>query len=379
MKLKILRSEGLENKIAVLVGTRPGIIKMSPLIWVLQQQEINYFTIHAGQHYSPELDDIFFEELGLPQPDYKLTEVKKCTLHGEQTAKMLEGIEQILIKEKPKVILVCGDANYNLAGALAARKLNISIGHVEAGLRSHDWEMPEEHNRVIIDHISEYLFAPTEEAENNLRRDDVRGEILVTGNTIVDAVFQNLKIAEEESTILEDMELIPRKYFVVTIHREENVDNKEKLTKLVNAFQLISRKYKEHTIVFPIHPRTVDRLEKFNLMQQVQEIDLHLIEPLGYLDFLKLLKHANLVLTDSGGIQEESCILQVPCVTLRENTERDETLKVGSNVLAGTQPERILKAMEQMLQKVREWPNPFGEGETAQKIIEIVAIEEDLR
>ena len=179
MKLKTLRKEELEDKICIVIGTRPSLIKQSPVIRELQKQSIPFFIIHSGQHYSYEMDRIFFNDLELPKPDYYLATPKECTLHGEQTAEMLKGIEQILLHERPKVVLVGGDANTNLAGALAARKLQIEVGHIEAGLRSNDWRMPEEHNRVMIDHISEYLFAPTEKAKENLIKDNVKGLSLI--------------------------------------------------------------------------------------------------------------------------------------------------------------------------------------------------------
>ncbi len=367
--IKVLRPEELEDKICVVVGTRPGIIKMSPIIRELEERGEDYFIVHTGQHYSYEMDRKFFEDLNLPEPKYKLDTVKHYQTHGAQTGEMLKGVEMALIKEKPKLTLVGGDANTNLAGALAARKLHIMVGHVEAGLRSGDWRMPEEHNRVIIDHISELLFAPTEKERENLIRDNVRGKIFVVGNTIVDAVYQNLEIARSKSDVLERFGLSREEYFVLTVHREENVDFKENLKRI---FEAVERIAEEHTIVFPVHPRTRKRLQEFGLYDWVSGIrNLLMTEPLGYLDFLQLLSNARLALTDSGGIQEECCILKIPCVTLRENTERPETVEVGSNYVAGVEVESIVRAVDVMLERERNWENPFGDGRTGKRIVEI--------
>jgi len=368
LRLKVLRAEELDDKVCVVVGTRPGIIKFSPLIRELKNRAIDFFIIHTGQHYSFALDRVFFQELNLPEPDYKLPNADDDALHGEQTARMLEGVEKALVEEKPKIVLVGGDANTNLAGALAARKLQINVGHVEAGLRSYDWRMPEEHNRVMIDHISDFLFAPTEKARNNLTVENVRGRIYVTGNTIVDAIEQNRKIAEEKSRILEKLNLEPSNYFLLTLHREENVDFKQNFSKIFRGIQMVSRAF-DYDIVFPIHPRTRKRMKYFNSNPVMK--GLKTIEPVGYLDFLALLTGAKLVLTDSGGIQEESCILKLPCVTLRKSTERPETVEVGANYVAGINPKNIFEGVKAMLSTNRNWRNPFGEN-ASKKIINII-------
>lgn len=370
-ELKVLRENELQNKVGLFVGTRPGIIKFSPLMRELQKRRRDFFVIHTGQHYSYDMDKIFFDELELPEPKHKFLDVSKSRSHGGQTAKMLAHSEQALLKEKPKIVLVCGDANTNLAGALAARKLHIMVGHVESGLRSDDWRMPEEHNRVMIDHISELLFAPTEDTKKNLIEDNVKGKIFITGNTIVDAVEQNLVIAKRKSKVLENLNLTPKKYFLLTLHREESVDFKENLESILNGIKLVSENY-DCKIIFPSHPRTAKTLKYFKLDSFISKIkNLEIISPLGYLDFLMLLSSSQLVLTDSGGIQEESCILRVPCVTLRQNTERPETTEIGANYIAGTEPESILKGTETMLNKASDWSNPFGTN-ASQKIIDIV-------
>ena len=354
-------------KISIILGTRPEIIKMSPVIRELENQTLDYFILHTGQHYSYNLDKIFFEELELPATKYNL-EVGSGT-HAEETGKMLIGIEKILLKEKPNVVLVEGDTNTVLAGALAAVKSHIKVGHVEAGLRSYDRTMPEEINRVLADHVSDYLFAPTEKAKGNLLKEGVEEDkIFVTGNTIVDAVYQNLKIAERKVDILKKLNLNSKEYFLVTAHRQENVDIKERLKGILDGLKLVYNDF-NLPIIYPIHPRTKKKIREFGL--EVPK-GVELIEPLGFLGFLQLEANAKLVLTDSGGVQEETCILKVPCVTLRDNTERPETLEVGSNVLAGVNQNKILGGVKIMLDRKRNWINPFGDGKAGNIIIKIL-------
>ena len=352
-------------QIAIVLGTRPEIIKMSPIIRYCEERNLDYSLIHTGQHYSYELDAAFFHGLELPRPDYKL-DVGSGT-HAEQTGKILVGLESILIRDKPDVVLVQGDTNTVMGSALAAAKLNVDVGHVEAGLRSWDRTMPEEVNRLLTDHISRYLFAPTEKAKANLLREGIdEKKILVVGNTVVDAVLQNIEIAHQRSSILRDLDVAPGRYFLITTHRQENVDNQTKLESLIAALEALYSTY-AIPILFPAHPRTSKRLREFGL--SVPE-GVHIIDPQGYLAFLLLEKSARLILTDSGGIQEEACILHVPCVTLRENTERPETLDVGANVLTGMDPERILEAVSTMLSAEATWANPFGDGNSGKRIIE---------
>lgn len=355
-------------KISIILGTRPEIIKMSPVIRECENKGLDYFILHTGQHYSYNLDKIFFEELELPEVKYNL-DVGSGS-HAEETGKMLIDIEKILKEEKPDVVLVEGDTNTVLAGALAASKLHIKVGHVEAGLRSYDRSMPEEINRVLADHVSDYLFAPTEKAKVNLLKEGIEEDkIFVTGNTIVDAVYQNLEIARRKVDILKKLNLNSEGYFLVTAHRQENVDNKERLKGILDGLELVYHKY-NFPIIYPIHPRTMKRIEEFGL--EVPN-GVELIEPLGFLEFLRLEANAKLVLTDSGGVQEETCILKVPCVTLRDSTERPETLEVGSNVLAGVNQEKILEGVKIMLSKERNWKNPFGDGKAGERIVNIVS------
>ena len=351
-------------KISVILGTRPEIIKMSPIIRYLKDISLDFFILHTGQHYSYEMERIFFQELELPDADYNL-EVGSGT-HGQQTGKMLNGIEDVLLQEKPDVVLVQGDTNTVLAGALAAAKLGIKVGHVEAGLRSFDRSMPEEINRVVADHLSDYLFAPTVTAQQNLLQEGISSDnIFVCGNTVVDALFQNIGISESKLSVLDDLGLQKEGYFLVTAHRQENVDNEGRLNDIVNGLLDLHRQY-DIPIIFSAHPRTINRLAEFGVTLPE---GIRIIEPPGYLEFLQLEKNAKLVLTDSGGVQEETCILRVPCVTLRNNTERPETIEVGSNILVGTNPSKILNGVSMMLKQSRNWVNPFGDGKAAEKIV----------
>jgi UDP-N-acetylglucosamine 2-epimerase (non-hydrolysing) len=255
-----------------------------------------------------------------------------------------------------------------MAAALAASKLNINVGHVEAGLRSYDRRMPEEINRVVADHVSDYLFAPTATSKKNLLEEGIAEEkIYVTGNTIVDSVYQNLQIAKKKVDVLPDFNLKSKEYFLVTSHRQENVDRPERFLGIIQGLELIAREF-SFPIIVPIHPRTSKMVDKFGLELEGLEV----IDPLGFLEFLQLEAKARLVLTDSGGVQEETCILGVPCITMRDNTERPETLAVGANILVGTEPLKILNGAKKMLEIDTNWENPFGDGTAGARIVQIV-------
>lgn len=358
-------------KVGIVVGTRPEIIKMSPIIRHCEAlkaeglQDIDYSIIHTGQHYTYEMDKVFFDELELPQPHHCL-DVGSGT-HGETTARIVERMEKVLQQEKPDVILVEGDTNSVLGGALAAAKLDgIKVGHVEAGLRSYDRSMPEEINRKLTDHASDYLFPPTELAKQILLGEGIDdSKIIVVGNTIVDAVYQNLELAEKRFDMPNKLGLPEGKYVLVTAHRQENVDNEKKLRNIITGLKMVGGRT-GMPIVYPIHPRTEKMLQRFGI--PVPE-EITLMSPMGFLEFLQLEAHAGLIITDSGGIQEEACILNVPCVTIRENTERPETVHAGANILAGTDPERILGCAQMMLKSRKDWVNPLGDGTSAKKII----------
>ena len=352
-------------KIAIVVGTRPEIIKMAPVVRELETTNTDFFIVHTGQHYSYSLDGVFLEQLKLPPVKYNL-EVGSGS-QAEQTAKTLIGVEKVLQKERPDIVLVEGDTNSVLAAALAAAKLHIEVGHVEAGLRSYDRIMPEEINRTLTDHLSNYLFAPTEKAKGTLLGEGIsEGKVFVTGNTIVDAVYQHLEIAKKKGNTLSTLSLRPKEYFLVTIHRVENVDNPARFASILDGLHQVATRF-ALPIIYPIHPHSQKRMVEFDLESKI----LTLIAPVDFLGFLQLEKDARLILTDSGGVQEESCILGVPCVTLRDNTERPETLETGSNILAGATPDRILECSQIMLGRKNNWANPFGDGKAARRIVEI--------
>ncbi len=352
--------------IAIILGTRPEIIKFSPIIRYCIEFKIPYFIIHTGQHYNYEMDRLFFKELEIPDPNYNLNVGSGS--HGFQTGTILMRTEDILMKEMPNIILVQGDTNTVMAGALAAVKLNIKIGHIEAGLRSNDRKMPEEINRIIADHISDYLYAPTENSAFNLIQEGIdRTKIFITGNTVVDAVFQNLEITKDKEDTLKNYGLQEGQYVVTTIHRAENVDDPRKLFSILSGLKEIAQRY-SLKILFPVHPRT----RKMINIHQIEVDKITLIDPVGYFDFLQLEANAKAILTDSGGVQEEACILHVPCVTLRENTERPETLEVGANILAGTDPANIVSSFEQILKKSLDWENPYGDGRSGERIIKLL-------
>jgi len=353
-------------KIAIILGTRPEIIKMSPVIRALEKIGADYFVLHTGQHYSYNMDRVFFEQLELPEARYNL-DVGSGS-HAEQTAKMLLGIERVLLKEKTEIVLVEGDTNSVFSGALTAAKLQIGIGHVEAGLRSYDRTMPEEVNRVLADHMADYLFAPTENARGILLGEGIPAQrIYMTGNTIVDAVFQNLELAKSKIDSLKDFNLQPHRFALVTIHRPENVDDLKRFSSIIQAIDILQPELKM-PVIYPIHPRSRKMMSQFSLTTRHAT----LIDPVDFLGFLQLESNAAIILTDSGGVQEEACILKVPCVTLRHNTERPETIEIGSNIIAGTSPEKIVECVHTMLNRTRDWQNPFGDGAAGEKIVKII-------
>ncbi len=356
------------TKVSVVLGTRPEIIKFSPVIRELERLGLDYFILHTGQHYSYNMDRVFFEQLELPEAKYNL-DVGSGS-HAEQTGKMLIGVEKVLVEEKPDVVLVEGDTNTALAGALAAAKLGIKVGHVEAGLRSYDRGMPEEINRILADHCSDLLFAPTEKAKAILLGEGIpEVKVFVTGNTVVDAVFQNLELAEKKASALNHLGLEKDGFLLATVHRQENVDDEERFRGILKGLETVETKF-GLPVIYPIHPRARKQLKAFQIALE----GLTLVEPLDYLTFLQLESQARLVLTDSGGVQEETCILKVPCVTMRNNTERPETLEVGSNMLVGVNPKKIVRGTKAMLNRERDWKNPFGDGKAGESIIKIVGL-----
>jgi len=352
----------------VIVGTRPEIVKMAPIIRALEEDSTPYTFVHCGQHYDYEMSQQFIEQLELPEPEYGF-EVRAYS-PGLQTGRILTLVEKVIKKAKPKIVLVEGDTNGVLASALAAVKLNVPVGHVEAGLRSFDLRMPEEHNRRLVDHISTYMFAPTENSRKNLQRESVWGKIYVTGNTVIDAVIQHLPIAERKSNILEKIRF--EKFALVTAHRAENVDEPAVLQNFVETFTEAPI-----PIVYPVHPRTKKRLrqqrmwKKFSSSENVQ-----LFPPLGYFDFMVLMKNCEILITDSGGIQEEATAppIRKPVLVIRLSTERPEAVEAGFAKVVGVEKEKLLAAMEHILHGKKELPklSPYGDGAAAKKIVKIL-------
>lgn len=354
-----------QSTVAFVLGTRPEIIKLAPVIRECERHAIEYTIIHTGQHYSDELDSVFFEQLELPTPDYNLQVGSQS--HGRQTGEMLIGIEEVLLDEQPETVLVQGDTNSVLAGGLATSKLEMTLGHVEAGLRSFDREMPEETNRVAVDHIGDLLFAPTEQSQTYLREEGIPDDrIFVTGNTVVDAVQENASIAQTKSTVLRDLGLGSDSFALMTAHRAENVDDRDRFANILRGAGLVSDEL-GMPVVYPIHPRASAKLAEFDL---VIPSDVRIVDSQAYLDFLHLQSEASVILTDSGGVQEEACVLGTPCVTLRDNTERPETIAVGANALAGTDPETILEETTNMYTTATNWENPLGDGTAAEQILD---------
>jgi UDP-N-acetylglucosamine 2-epimerase (non-hydrolysing) len=319
-------------KIVTVVGARPQFIKCAALSRELRKVH-DEILIHTGQHYDYQMDSIFFEELGIPTPNYHLG-VGSGT-HGSQTGRMLVEIEKMLLLEKPDLVLVYGDTNSTLAGALAAAKLKTKIAHVEAGLRSCDKSMPEEINRVLTDHCSDLLLCPTQTAVDNLARENITRGVYLTGDVTVDALLRNREVAEK-SSVLERLHLESKQYLLVTLHRAANTDTRSRLEGLVATLCDLGER-----VVFPVHPRTEKQLRAFGLYDRLSS-GVEVMSPAGYLDFIKLLTHARKVLTDSGGVQKEAYILKTPCITLRDTTEWPETVADGWNVLVDANPDRII-------------------------------------
>jgi UDP-N-acetylglucosamine 2-epimerase (non-hydrolysing) len=361
MNLSLKRNQ----KCAVVLGTRPEIIKLAPVIHELERRNADFFIVHSGQHFSDNMDRVFWDTFLLPPPRYHLG-VRERT-HARQTAEMLRQLDEIFDIEKPDWVIVQGDTNTVLAGGLCASKRDgIRVAHVEAGLRSFDRTMPEETNRIIVDHISDILFAPTEEAAFYLRQEGIpQNRIQVVGNTIEDILTLNLAFARVQSRIVKELELKSKGYILMTVHRQENTEDAIRLIRILESVVTAAEQH-DLQCVFPIHPRTRAKLEalKFELPDRIR-----LTEPLGYHDFLSLADNAAVIATDSGGLQEEACIMRVPCVTLRENTERPETVEIGANHLAGVSREGIIGGIDKMLKIARDWKSPYGGGKASRRII----------
>lgn len=358
----------LMKPVVVIAGTRPEIIKMAPVIRALDKAKLTFVFVHCGQHYDYNMSQQFIENLELATPDYSLK--IEASSPGAQTAEIMTKIDQLLEKIEPSIVLVEGDTNTVLSAALAANKRVMPIGHVEAGLRSFDLRMPEEHNRRLTDHISDYLFVPTERAKSNLLKENVWGKIYLTGNTAIDAVIQHLPIAEKKSKI---MERIPfKKFALATAHRAENVDDIAFLKSFMEVFS-----NSPLPIVYPMHPRTRKRLQQNNMLSQMDKMkNVLIIAPLGYLDFLVLMKNSSLVITDSGGVQEEATApsIRKRVLVIRLSTERQEAVEAGFAKVVGTDKKIILAAIQEALEKKEKLPSvsPFGDGTAAAKIVDVL-------
>lgn len=355
-------------KLTTIIGARPQIIKAAVVSQALAAAGLVEGIIHTGQHYNHELSGIFVEELGLPESDCNLGIGSGS--HGFQTGEMLKGIETVLQSSRPDMVLLYGDTNSTLAGALAAAKLNIPIGHIEAGVRHYDRSVPEETNRVLTDHMSSLLFCPTKRAVSNLSKEGITKNVYWTGDVMYDSVLAHLEIAEEKSAILSELGLLDQEFFLATVHRASNTDNLTSLENIFNALLQI-----DCPVIVPLHPRTRAALNRLENCDRYLEADgIRIVSPAGYLDFLKLEKHARLILTDSGGVQKEACFLQTPCVTLRTYSPWPETVEDGWNVLVPPETEAILAAVENMsLPSNLEATGAFGNGHAAAAICEILA------
>lgn len=348
-------------KIVSVVGARPQIIKAAPLSVAIRAAGHTEFLLHTGQHYDYGLSQVFFDDLDLPEADINL-DVRSGS-HGKQTGLMLIGIEEVLLQQKPDWVIVFGDTNSTLAGALAAVKLGLRLAHVEAGLRSNNRLMPEEHNRVLTDHCADMLFCPTQLAVENLKREGIQNGVHLVGDLMYDAVLLFDQKAQQHSTILQSLGLGKNCYLLATVHRAVNTDHPENLIQILKALAALEEK-----VIFPLHPRTRQKIIEYGFSNQLSS-HICFIEPVGYLDMLVLEKNARLILTDSGGVQKEAFIFGVPCLTLRAETEWVETVTSGWNLLVGTETSRILKGVHHSFPDHGAPPRLFGDGHSATSIL----------
>ncbi|UCD39270.1 MAG: UDP-N-acetylglucosamine 2-epimerase (non-hydrolyzing) [Fidelibacterota bacterium] len=355
-------------KIVSVLGARPQFIKAAPVTRALGQAGHREILLHTGQHYDYGMSKIFFDELDIPEPDINLGVGSDS--HAAQTGGMLMGIEDVLLAEKPDWTLVYGDTNSTLAGALAAAKLHIPVAHVEAGLRSYNREMPEEHNRVLTDHCADMLFAPTKTAVDNLAAEGISQGVHKVGDTMYDALLQFLDLAHQRSGILDDLGLEPKGYFLTTVHRPSNTDIWENLRAILAALRVL-----EEPVIFPVHPRARAKIDEIDgeLQLSAPDCNVQLIEPVGYLDMLRLQENARAILTDSGGMQKEAYFLKVPCITLRHETEWVETVAAGWNILTGPDTEAIRSSITAIDTSRAAPAQIFGDGHAADRIAALLA------
>jgi UDP-GlcNAc3NAcA epimerase len=358
-------------KIVTIVGARPQFIKAASVSRAIQKHnedhdsKIKEIMVHTGQHYDENMSQIFFDELEIREPDYNLG-VGSGT-HGKMTGAMLEKIEEVLLDEKPDVVLVYGDTNSTLAGALAAVKLHIPVGHVEAGLRSFNRQMPEEINRILTDHVSKFLFCPTDTAVENLKKEGITGGVFKVGDVMFDSFLSNKNLAERKSRILSDLGVKPKSFCLVTVHREENTTNGKRLTGIFEAFKKLSTQ--KCPFIAPLHPRTRKAINELG-GDRLGGPHVRILEPVSYLDMILLETHARLILTDSGGVQKEAYFAKTPCITLREETEWVELVKHGFNLVAGTRAEDVFLSFRKIAHnKIDFSSNLYGKGEASENIV----------
>ena len=368
-------------KVINVVGARPNFMKVAPIVYAMKRRadEFTPTVVHTGQHYDAQMSAAFFRDLGLPRPDIYLG--VGSASHAAQTAAVMQSFEPVVVAEKPDWVVVVGDVNSTLACALVCVKLGVKVAHVEAGLRSRDRTMPEEINRLLTDQIADLLLTPSRDADANLLAEGIpEDRIRRVGNVMIDSLFIHLKRAGE-SSVREDLGLVGKDYAALTLHRPSNVDDRATLARILDALDEISSRL---PIIFPAHPRTLARVEEFGFTDRIERArNLRLVEPLGYLDFLRLYSGARLVLTDSGGLQEETTALSIPCLTLRENTERPITVEMGTNIIVGTDTDRITRAAFAALDEPRQQRTPrrmppLWDGHTAERILEAL-IEKGMR
>jgi UDP-N-acetylglucosamine 2-epimerase (non-hydrolysing) len=359
-------------KVLNVVGARPNFMKVAPIVEAMKRRDAEFMPLllHTGQHYDEGMSDAFFRDLRLPKPDVYLGVGSGS--HAAQTAAVMQTFEPVVTSERPDWVLVVGDVNSTLACALVCAKLGIRVAHVEAGLRSRDRTMPEEINRLLTDQLADLLLTPSEDADRNLLAEGIpEKRIRLVGNVMIDSLFGQLERAAH-STVREDLGIKGQDYATLTLHRPSNVDERAPLSRILDALAEISQRL---PIIFPVHPRTRARIAEFDLKGRIERLEnLRLVEPMGYLDFLRLYSGAALVLTDSGGIQEETTALSIPCLTLRENTERPITVEMGTNKIVGTDTGRITEAAFAALASPRDTQQkripPLWDGHTAPRILD---------
>ncbi len=355
--------------VILVAGARPNFMKIAPIYQEMAKRGIDQLLVHTGQHYDANMSQVFFDDLGIPEPDIHMGVGSGS--HAKQTAAIMVEFEEICIEHNPSLVVVVGDVNSTLACAIVASKMHIATAHVEAGLRSGDMTMPEEVNRLVTDAISDILLTPSRDADQNLLQEGrSEDDVYFVGNIMIDSLFGTLE-SVGESSILEDLDLASGEFGVLTMHRPSNVDDRQILVGILDALREICKSVR---LVFPVHPRTSNKIAEFQLMSEFEDIDnLTMIEPVGYLDFIALVSESKIVITDSGGIQEETTALGIPCITMRENTERPITVSQGTNRIVGTKPSSIISEVDSSMREsgVNTQIPEFWDGKTAKRIVDV--------